>query len=66
MDWMTGTVRLLKPDKSFGFIRAQNGVDYFFHRSDAPKFDQFTIGVAVRFVPTEGAKGPRAERVEVL
>ncbi len=65
-EWITGTVKILKPEKGFGFLRGTDGVEYFFHRSDAPEFDAFTVGMAVRFVPKDGTKGPRAEQVECL
>jgi cold shock CspA family protein len=64
--WITGTIKILKPDKDFGFIRDQAGIEYFFHREQALDFDTFTVGMAVRFVPTAGTKGPRATNVEAL
>jgi len=64
--WITGTVKTLKADKGFGFIRDLNGLEYFFHHTDAPDFEAFTLGTAVRFVAKAGTKGPRAEKVELL
>lgn len=64
--WITGTVKMLQPQKAFGFIRGVDGTEYFFHRDDAPDFDQLTVGTAVRFVPTTGTKGPRASQVDLL
>ena len=65
-EWITGTVKMIQPDKGFGFVRGTDGVEYFFHRTDAPEFDTFTVGLAVRFVPKDGTKGPRADRVQLL
>jgi cold shock CspA family protein len=62
-DALTGTIKTLMPHRGFGFVVGRDGRDYFFHRSDAPDFDALTIGVIVRFVPTESAKGLRAEAV---
>ena len=64
--WITGTVKLVRPEQGFGFIRAVDGVEYFFHRDQALDFDTFTVGMAVRFIPTAGTKGPRATNVEAL
>ena len=30
---MTGTIRTIRADKGFGFIKDQGGKEYFFHRS---------------------------------
>jgi len=66
-EWITGTVKMLQPDKGFGFIRGvDDGIEYFFHRSAADDFEALTVGMAVRFVSKAGTKGPRADRVEVL
>jgi CspA family cold shock protein len=60
---LRGTVARLIGDKGFGFITGADGLEYFFHRSAAPDFDALTEGEAVRFTPTQGAKGLRAESV---
>ena len=61
-----GTIKRILIEKGFGFIAA-NGVEYFFHRSAAPfDFEKLTEGDPVTFVPTTGAKGPRAESVAAV
>jgi len=65
-DRLTGTIKSLHADKGFGFIQADNGTEYFFHRSAVGDFDLLARGVTVRFVPVTGTKGPRAEDVEVI
>jgi CspA family cold shock protein len=65
-DTFTGTVKSLHNDKGFGFLVDDNGVEYFFHRSACPAFDDLARGTAVRFTMTTGQKGPRAENVEVI
>jgi cold shock CspA family protein len=66
VETLTGTVRTLKREKCYGFIHALDGHEYFFHRSDADDFDDLEPGDLVRFLPTQGPKGPRAEQVERL
>jgi cold shock CspA family protein len=63
---MTGTVIRLFREKAFGFIKGEDGQEFFFHRSSIEAFADLTEGDAVRFLPTEGAKGLRAEQVERL
>jgi cold shock CspA family protein len=62
---LTGSVRSLH-EKGFGFIVADDGTEYFFHRSSCDAFDLLARGTAVRFTPTDGPKGPRAEGVRRL
>lgn len=62
---LTGSVRSLH-EKGFGFIVGDDGTEYFFHKSSADDFDSLARGMAVRFVPTDGPKGPRAEKVTRL
>ena len=63
-DWITGHIKVLKPEKSFGFIRGTDGIEYFCHRNDCAEFDDLREGDPVRFVPKDGTKGPRASQVE--
>jgi len=71
---LKGSIRTLPKDeggrsKGFGFIRGENGKDYFFHRSalsGGVRFDALTEGDLVEFVPgTPGPKGERADRVRL-
>ena len=66
VDTLTGTIRTIKHDKSYGFIHATDGLEYFFHRSDAEDFDDLQPGDLVRFLPAQGPKGLRAQIVERL
>jgi CspA family cold shock protein len=63
-----GTIKRLVSDKGFGFIRDEQGVEYFFHRSmvhGAARFDQLREGDAVEFTAGRpNDKGHRAESVE--
>jgi CspA family cold shock protein len=64
-DRVPGVVKRLVDDKGFGFIRADNGVEYFFHSSASPDFHTLREGTAVTFLVGSGPKGPRAEAVEI-
>lgn len=60
----TGQVLRLIPDKGFGFIRGNDGREYFFHRSAVgADFEMLTPGQTVQFDEQPSDKGPRAGRV---
>lgn len=63
---MIGTVIRLFPDKGFGFVKDDEGVEYFFHRSAVEQpltFDEIQPQDRVQFEGFEGPKGFRAEQV---
>lgn len=65
----TGTVKWFNDEKGFGFIAQENGgPDVFAHfrqiKSDG--FRSLQEGQQVRFVVTQGQKGPQAEDIEVI
>ena len=63
---MTGTIRTLRADKGFGFIKGDSGQEYFFHQSAiyGEGIADLREGDSVEFEPgAEGPKGPRAENV---
>lgn len=64
---MTGTIKKLLTDKNCGFIRGEDGVDYFFHKSALKNadYDNLHEGDDVTFEDAEGQKGPRAEDIYV-
>jgi CspA family cold shock protein len=58
-----GTIKKVVADRGFGFITAEDGKDYFFHRGGlvAPlDFDQLVGGERVTFQVEASPKGPRA------
>jgi cold shock CspA family protein len=67
---LTGSIRNTNPDRSFGFIRGDDGHDYFFHKSalqtGTDAFYDLLKGDLVSFVPKAAPKGPRAEVVTKL
>ena len=61
-----GKIKKLVPDRGFGFIAADDGVEYFFHRSGLEPnldFDRLNGGEPVQFEIQSSQKGPRAHRV---
>lgn len=62
---MTGTIRTLRVDKGFGFIKGEDGKDIFFHESAiyGEGIDNLREGDGVEFDVGPGSKGPRAENV---
>ena len=62
---MTGTIRTLRGDKGFGFIKDAAGKEYFFHQSaiQGEGINDLREGDSVEFEVGQGPKGPRAENV---
>ena len=68
-DHLTGSVTWFSTSKGFGFIKAEDGSDYFFHMSNLENIDfaDLQVGLPVEFEaePGKGNKGPRAVKVRV-
>ena len=64
----TGTIARLLIDKGFGFIRDENGLEHFFHRSSVhgAVFELLREGQRVEFTPEDSQKGPRAGDVRLI
>ncbi len=63
---MNGTIKKLTADRGFGFIRGEDGNEYFFHRSELRaglRFDELREGQRVAFQPRQSDKGPRAAEI---
>ena len=63
----TGTIKKVVSDRGFGFIEAEDGKEYFFHRSGVTAsldFDRLTGGERVSFEIEQSPKGPRATNVQ--
>jgi CspA family cold shock protein len=61
-----GTVKKVVSERGFGFIAAEDGKEYFFHRSGVDStldFDQLGGSERVEFQIEQSAKGPRATHV---
>ena len=62
----TGTIKKVIADRGFGFIVAEDGKDYFFHRDaldSSMDFDRLVGGERVEFEIEQSPKGPRAVKV---
>ena len=63
----TGTIKKLVSDRGFGFIAAEDGKEFFFHRSGTEgDFDRLQGGEAVSFEIETSPKGPRAKSVRTI
>lgn len=63
---LTGSVKKVVPDRGFGFIAADDGQEYFFHRSGLDtslEFDSLGGGERVSFEVERSDRGPRARQV---
>lgn len=63
---MTGTIKTLRADKGFGFIRDTTGKEVFFHSSAiyGEGIDNLREGDGVEFdLGEDGPRGPRATNV---
>ena len=63
---MTGTVKKVVAERGFGFIAAEDGEEYFFHRSGVDSslnFESISTGEQVAFDVERSDKGPRAAHV---
>jgi len=63
-----GTIKKVVADRGFGFIQAEDGKEYFFHRTgmdSSLNFDALTGGERVTFEVETSPKGPRANRVKI-
>lgn len=63
----TGSIKKVVADRGFGFITADDGKDYFFHRSGLTAsldFDRLVGGEKVQFELEQSPKGLRAKNVQ--
>lgn len=63
-----GTIKKIVSDRGFGFIAADDGREYFFHREGleaSVNFDRLLGGEKVTFDVEASQKGPRAQRVRL-
>jgi cold shock protein len=63
----SGSVKKVISDRGFGFITADDGQDYFFHRNELDSsldFDRLSGGEKVTFEVESSPRGPRAVRVK--
>jgi CspA family cold shock protein len=64
----SGIIKKVVSDRGFGFIAADDGKEYFFHRDGlepSMNFDRLNGGEKVTFDIEASQKGPRAQRVRL-
>ena len=55
-----GTVKVWKPENGWGFIKGDDGEDYFINVSNIRKGQVLKNGVRIKFDVFEGQRGPEA------
>lgn len=63
---MNGRIKMYNDNKGYGFIKAENDRDYFFHISSVAPFSSFSINSYVSFIESSNNKGLIALSVKVL
>jgi cold shock protein len=60
-----GRIKKIIPDRGFGFVRADDGNEVFFHRTELTlvDFDSLEEGQVVEFDIVDSPKGPRARNL---
>jgi CspA family cold shock protein len=63
---MQGIVKKVVRDRGFGFIKGEDGMEVFFHRTSLQNlnFDSLKEGEKIRFELEQGEKGARAVGVK--
>ena len=61
---MNGTVKFFNGEKGFGFITAEDGNDYFVHKTGLKEGVTLQDNDSVTFDVTQGDRGPKAVNVE--
>ena len=62
-----GRIKKIIPDRGFGFVRADDGNEIFFHRTEVTEidFDSIEEGDTVTFDIVDSPKGPRARNMQL-
>jgi ribosomal subunit interface protein len=62
-----GKVARLFPNRGYGFIERDDGVQVYFHKNSVhePGFERLAVGTAVWFVEEEGEEGLQANAVSI-
>jgi cold shock protein len=62
---LTGTIKVVFPEKGWGFIKGEDGRDFFFHKKHLKgcSINDLSEGEPVTFEDAEGEKGLYAEDI---
>jgi len=61
-----GTVKFFNAQKGFGFIKGDDGKDYYVHTSQVQEGAQLAEDDRVSFDAVDGDRGPKAENVKKI
>ena len=59
-----GTIKFFNAEKHFGFVKGEDGKEYFIHASGVKPGTTLTQGDKVTFKIVQGDRGEKAEEVE--
>ena len=64
----SGIVVRLFPEDGYGFIKTEDGREFYLHRNAVPRdgFERLQVGTEVRFEPEEGEEGPQASSAQIV
>ena len=63
---ISGTIKMWKEAEGWGFIKGDDGDDYFFNIANIRKGQKILVNVMVKFDVTQGHRGPEAENVSLF
>ena len=63
---MKGTVKFFNETKGFGFIKGEDGEEYFVHKTALKSGQSLPDDAAVTFDVVEGDRGKKAENVALV
>jgi ribosome-associated translation inhibitor RaiA/cold shock CspA family protein len=65
---MSGVVIRLFRDQGYGFIKALDSQEIYFHKNSLPagEFERLQVGTGLQWVEQEGDKGPQASSVRIV
>jgi cold shock CspA family protein/ribosome-associated translation inhibitor RaiA len=65
---MSGVVVRLFRDQGYGFIKALDSQEIYFHKNSLPagEFERLEVGTGVQWVEQQGDKGPQASTVRIV
>lgn len=66
-EYIVGKVKYYNNEKGFGFLTRDDGkADIFFHQTRMVNIQNPAIGLRVKFLIEDSAKGPRATKIELV